>query len=78
MCEKKYQSSQALKLSCLSVALVWCGLWCLTPLSKIFHLYRGGCRNCRKTSNPVSDKSFGIFTVYYYIYTTYEAVEFVF
>jgi hypothetical protein len=35
-------------------------------------------RNCRKTSNPVSDKSFGIFTVYYYICTTYETVEFVF
>ena len=34
--------------------------------------------NCLKTSNPVSDKKCCIFTVYYYIFTTYETVEFVF
>ena len=34
-------SPEKLKLSDVFL-LVWLGLWCLTPLSTIFHLYRGG------------------------------------
>jgi hypothetical protein len=26
----------------INVDMVWFGLWCLTPLSTIFQLYRGG------------------------------------
>jgi hypothetical protein len=28
-----------IEFNCLGL---WLGLWCLTPLSTIFHLYRGG------------------------------------
>ena len=41
----RYSSTSAIKLPVLSFVIilqVWLILWCLMPLSTIFHLYRGG------------------------------------
>jgi len=36
------QSVKQNRLRYLSTNMVWFGLWCLTPFSTIFQLYRGG------------------------------------